>query len=449
MLSKTSIIIFRLLLFRSEIVSVNLVIEGFDFYTTLVNSVYNYNRYFNDAYREVVRSSNNYWLPTRKNDLCVPAFEEYIFSYVKKVYSDKFNGKALGHLVINLDEQFLRRHMDESLKAGISTILIADSNSIILSSNDRTVLGLPLTETSYNNIISGLDSYDGCKLQDKYIISCNSMERDWKVIFITNSDTVLYPIRQTGRNTLIFGMLIIILIITANIVITHFIAKPINQLVNHVGKFQTKENLENKLSSNSRILEISILTESFNLMIERIRQLISSVYEHEKKRRQDEFHILQSQINPHFLYNTLETINWMALEKQQYELSNIVTKLGTFLRLSLNKGKWIYKVRDELNHLNSYIEIQKIRSNGGIVFNSNIDEKCLDYNMIKLLIQPIVENSILHGFNKDNGKGRIDLDVKLENDELVFIIKDDGIGMSEEKIRKSWKMKVNRHGIKM
>ena len=103
-----------------------------------------------------------------------------------------------------------------------------------------------------------------------------------KVIFITNSDTVLYPIRQTGRNTLIFGMLIIILIITANIVITHFIAKPINQLVNHVGKFQTKENLENKLSSNSRILEISILTESFNLMIERIRQLISSVYEHEK-----------------------------------------------------------------------------------------------------------------------------------------------------------------------
>ncbi len=415
-----------------DIVSVNLVMEDFDFYTTLVNSVYDYNRYYSDAYREKVRSSNSCWLPTRENDLCMPTFEKYIVSYAKKMYSNKYNGQTLGHLVINLNEQFLYRHMEESLSSGISTILIVDENNIIVSSNDREVLGIPLRETVYEDRMKGYDFAVEDALLEDHIISYKKMEKGWSVVFITDSEAVLSPIYRTGRNTLFFGLLIILLIITANVIITQLIAKSIIRLANYVSKYNSRETFNKKVPVQSKIFEINILTHKFNLMIDQIKQLISSVYKHEKKRRQDEFHILQAQINPHFLYNTLETINWMALEKRQYELSNIVIMLGTFLRLGLNKGKWTYRVRDELNHLNSYIEIQKIRSNGGIVFNSTIDETCLDIIMIKLLIQPIVENSILHGFNKRDGHGTIDLDVRLEKEELVFVITDDGMGMSAE-----------------
>lgn len=139
----------------------------------------------------------------------------------------------------------------------------------------------------------------------------------------------------------------------------------------------------------------------------------------------------------------------MALSKKQKEISNMVVLLGSFLRLSLNKGKNVYMVRDELNHLKCYLDIQNIRCRGKILFSSEIDETTLDYRMIKLLLQPLVENSILHGFDFRGGAGQIWLKVYMENEYIYFSVTDDGCGMSDELIRSIYDMKSDvGHGLK-
>ena len=134
---------------------------------------------------------------------------------------------------------------------------------------------------------------------------------------------------------------------------------------------------------------------------------------------------------------------------KQKEISNMVVLLGSFLRLSLNKGKNIYMVRDELNHLKCYLDIQNIRCKGKILFSSDIDEAALDYRMIKLLLQPLVENSILHGFDFRGGAGQIWLKVYMEEEYIYFTITDDGCGMPEELVTRICDMQSDvGHGIK-
>ena len=139
----------------------------------------------------------------------------------------------------------------------------------------------------------------------------------------------------------------------------------------------------------------------------------------------------------------------MALSLKQKEISRMVVLLGTFLRLSLNKGKNVYFVGDELNHLKCYLEIQNIRCRGKITFSSDIDETILKCKMIKLLLQPIVENSILHGFDARGGSGRIWLRVYRENSYICFCLTDDGCGMSEEMVKNLSDIRSETgHGIK-
>jgi len=154
-----------------------------------------------------------------------------------------------------------------------------------------------------------------------------------------------------------------------------------------------------------------------------------------RKKRKAELAVLQAQINPHFLYNTLESINWMALSAKQKNISRMVLLLSNFMRLSLNKGKNVYTIRKEVEHLRTYIEIQQIRHKNKFQVIEDIDENILDYYTIKLILQPIIENCIVHGFKNTMQTGTIEIYGGFDGEDILFTIRDNGCGMDDNTLK--------------
>jgi two-component system sensor histidine kinase YesM len=147
-----------------------------------------------------------------------------------------------------------------------------------------------------------------------------------------------------------------------------------------------------------------------------------------------ELKLLQAQINPHFLYNTLDTIVWLAETKQNEQVSRMVTSLSDFFRTTLSKGKDYITVREEESHIRSYLEIQQFRYRDILEYNIKIDEDILEYEILKMTLQPLVENAIYHGIKNKRGLGHITVTGVKRDEHMVFEVKDDGLGMKPDRL---------------
>lgn len=182
--------------------------------------------------------------------------------------------------------------------------------------------------------------------------------------------------------------------------------------------------------------EIRHLGRSIGDMAKRIQELMEDIVrEHEAKRKR-EFDTLQSQINPHFLYNTLDIIVWMIENEQKEEAVRVVTALARFFRISLSKGKSIITVRDELEHVRNYLMIQQRRFKNKFIYRIEAGEEVMGLASLKLMLQPLVENAIYHGMEFMDGDGEVCIKVEREEGELRFQVTDNGLGMTQEQVGK-------------
>ena len=180
--------------------------------------------------------------------------------------------------------------------------------------------------------------------------------------------------------------------------------------------------------------EVEHLGKSIKNMLGRIKVLMSDLVAEHNAKRKSEFDTLQSQINPHFLYNTLDIIVWMIENENSDKAVSIVTALAKFFRISLSKGKNIITVKDEVEHVRNYLMIQNMRFKNRFEYSIDVDEEVLSYSSLKLMLQPLVENAIYHGMEFMDGDGEIDVKVFKEDDSLYFTITDNGLGMSEDMV---------------
>lgn len=165
-----------------------------------------------------------------------------------------------------------------------------------------------------------------------------------------------------------------------------------------------------------------------------VKHLIKDIYEKELIRKAAELNLLQEQINPHFLYNVLSSISSMAMRSGNAEIMDMVEHLALFYRISLNKGKNILSVREEVNLLENYLQLQKVRFGEAIQVDYDLDEELMDCRIIKLILQPLVENAIHHAMKDETAILHIGITLRREQDHMLFIITDDGVGMEAETV---------------
>lgn len=255
----------------------------------------------------------------------------------------------------------------------------------------------------------------------------------WKVVGVTPKTLVSLNSIKTRLFIGFIITLILFILALINSYISSRITNPIKELEKSVGILEEGD-LETPVYIGGSY-EIEHLGNSISSMARQIRVLMDDIVaEHEAKRKQ-EFDTLQSQINPHFLYNTLDIIVWMIENEQKAEAVKVVTALARFFRISLSKGKSIITVRDELEHVRNYLMIQHMRFKNKFTYTIEAKEDCLDLKCLKLMLQPLVENAIYHGMEFMDGDGEIDLKVWQDGEGLYFTVRDNGLGMTEEQVR--------------
>ena len=208
----------------------------------------------------------------------------------------------------------------------------------------------------------------------------------------------------------------------------------------------TKNDLQ-ALVTGDNVDEITELGLSFNIMIGKIRDLLDSKIKEQEMLKKAEMRALQAQINPHFLYNTLDTIIWMSESKKNEQVVEIVSALSTFFRISLSKGRDWITIAEEVEQTRSYLTIQKIRYRDVLDFQIDMDERIADNTILKLILQPLVENALYHGIKNKRQGGTIFVRANLKNEnEILLEVEDNGIGFTEDKLAQLEKELIDDSG---
>jgi two-component system sensor histidine kinase YesM len=278
-----------------------------------------------------------------------------------------------------------------------------------------------------NNVYKQIDE------KDYFLITDNFSMPNW----IINVYVPLEEIFESGNiiKVTIIMTIIIALIFTIILVllISDFITKPIKKLGN-IMKEVEKGDLTKRFDSKYED-EIGFLGKNFNSMIKRLNNDIIEIKRNSQIIRRSELEALQMNINPHFLYNNLNTINWMAQDIHAENIEVFSRALTNYFRLSLSKGSNIIPINEELEHLKNYLIIQKIRYEDSIEFIFEIDERIKQNLIVKLSLQPLVENSIFHGIEGKEGFGKIIIQGYCSGNSIIFEVIDNGMGMTEEKLK--------------
>lgn len=283
---------------------------------------------------------------------------------------------------------------------------------------------------------------DNMEMLDKNIYILTDLIQDDIQYYLYYQTKDIANVRnQLNHNLMTFIIVMIVAAVVITVLETAFsnyvvrtITRPVEELVKMTQLISTG-NFENRVEVESRD-EIAVLAQSVNDMAENLEVMVRQIKEDAKKMRYTELRLLQEQINPHFLYNTLETIVWLIQMNEPKQAVKMVMSLSDFFRLVLNKGKELITIREEEQHIRSYLEIQQVRYKDILEYEIAIDPKIYEYHIQKLTLQPLIENSLYHGIKYKRTKGLIRVTGEMAGPDIVLCVEDTGVGMDEETLGK-------------
>lgn len=358
--------------------------------------------------------------------------EQNVVTLVRPIRS-VYNFQHLGWLAISLDEEELSRnwrHPDFGQNTG--TVQLIGSQGLILSSPDKTRLGLPLEQFSPGLLPLVPDKSFGSAIYGKGEEKVTVLYRrepmtNWLLV-----GTVPYE-QYRAENRYILALTAaavgVAALLSAALVwfTVRRITRPLGVLTRHLSRIDPDRPLPR--FPVGREDEIGRLGQSYNLLGAHIERLKREVIRGEARKKEADLRALQAQMNPHFLYNTLSSIHWIALMSGEKRIADMVEGLSDFLRISLNRGKEYCPVRQELDHIRNYVRVQSIRFPEEFSVDYIVDPGLLDKMMLKLLLQPLVENALIHGIQKKGSPGTITLLLQPQRERMTVTVLDDGAGM--------------------
>ena len=278
---------------------------------------------------------------------------------------------------------------------------------------------------------------DGTYVEDTVIYSIQDVpDSNWRVVGVSYIDeTVNDSFWQMVRVTLVTSALILAAALLAGWIISRLLSHPLQRLERAMEQFeQDADGFAFQPVAGTR--EVQELSDSFGHMVGRIQRLMTTVREEEINLRKTELKALQAQINPHFLYNTLDSIAWMCERGKNADAVKMVHALARLFRISISRGHELIPIEKELQHAESYLLIQKFRYKNQFTYHFTVDENCLHCLCNKITLQPIIENAITHGLDLMVEPGHIEIVVCADGEDILFKVVDDGIGMPPEQVSK-------------
>jgi two-component system sensor histidine kinase YesM len=276
---------------------------------------------------------------------------------------------------------------------------------------------------------------DGAYADDTVIYSIDSVgDSGWRAVGVSYVDELVNRnVNDMIRLSFWLAVVVLAVAVLTSWLLSRLIGKPLRGLASAMESFESDaDHFTYRPVGGTR--EVQELSDSFEHMVLRIQELMTTVREEEVNLRKTELKALQAQINPHFLYNTLDSIAWMCEQGRNADAVKMVHALARLFRISISRGHELIPIAKELEHAESYLQIQMYRYKNQFTYTFDVDPDCLGYYCNKITLQPIIENSINHGLDLMVDEGRIDVRVRFDGDDIVFSVQDNGVGMSPEQL---------------
>ena len=346
-----------------------------------------------------------------------------------------------GVLLVEINTDGIRNLSDKTNLGEFGHIIIIDESGTLVfasSESDYFTESFPLAAATYlgggERKILGLDMY----------LHINTLTGTrWRLATIGNIDSIIVARRRLFAIVAAIGVASFFVTAGVAAFVSYRISYPISQLTAIMKRIEQGE-MDTPIDVHGQY-EIVELSVSFRQMVAQIRELMQRVVTQQREKRKTELRALQNQINPHFLYNTLDSIVWLAENNRTSDVVTTVVGLAKFFRISLSKGAIFIPVRSEIEQIKNYLTIQRTRYVNKFRYRLEISDAILDYRVMKLILQPVVENAIYHGMGDDNGM--ILITAERYGSSLVFRVRDSGYGVTERKIAELYEvMRGVRHG---
>ena len=364
----------------------------------------------------------------------------YVMTLIKNIF-DTSGEKQYGTFLISISENEVSKLM--APEGQLPKRVILDENMKVISSTIKEWLNKPFKSICNCDFPVDAKSYFMFKdvKGEKLIISFNTI-RNWKVVDIKSYDSITKQLDDVRNRLLIVNAIFILVFLGISALIAQNISKPLRRLT----KIMLKTDLESSSSEKDNIRrdEIGILEGSFNIMRNNIKILMQDNIDKERKKKDAELKSLQAQISPHFLFNTLNAVRWAAMNNNTKKAADMVFALSNLLRMTIVKGNELITVEEEIENLKNYANIFQMRHSTEFQLLCNIEDDIKLYKIPKLLLQPLVENAIIHGFEGVLSGGVIEITGYKREGFVIICVKDNGNGMdinslTEKKDEKEFK----------
>ncbi len=396
----------------------------------IVKNIENY-----DWYNRALEGNGNItWMATREVEDIDLRVKKQLLSATLLIKNNL--GQDIGVLCINLNSDIIKNLTAHINIGETGYILISDEKGNIINHKEKNLISTNLSNYSYiETILRNNDGYFDSKIDSRnYMITYfTSNYTKWKFATIIPSDEFTNKIYGKLLFTLLICIICISIAVFFSLIISNNLYKPIKVLKNEM-KRAAEGDFTAKIDKIGKD-EFSELNTSFNAMVENIDNTIKELYKARLLKKDAELKALQAQINPHFLYNTLDSMYWMARLNKTEELSTMISSFSKFLKINLSKGRDIISIKEVVEEIEYYTTIQKLRFGDKFNVEIEVEKDLYSYSIVKFLLQPLVENAIYHGIERKRGKGVIRVIGRKTSDEHIeFFIIDDGVGMSAERL---------------
>lgn len=408
-------------------------------YSTNVELLYsNRDQILSSSYKEQLLNANGKTRLFDKAENCMNTNNSVVTMGKRIIHI--VTGETMGYLFVNIAGEYLVQADQNS----ISQYLVFDNagNSIIEYESGHILEDEELCEELYDGIEIDEYHYEG----EKYLVARNTVpEYGWSVIGITNLNKFNINKQELMGITVFVGIIITILTGVVSLAATASITKPLLKLKKGAEEI-ANGNLEVYFNFRTED-EIGKLGDIFNTMTRKIKELLIRVDEEAKKKRVYELSLLQEQIKPHFLYNTLDIIVVLIEMKREWEAARVVKKLANYYKNSLSSSEEIISLETEVQIIEDYLELQNIRYGDMFTYKICVDEEIMSASIPKLTLQPLIENAIYHGLKYRGNKGNIQVEANLVDDKVLIKVMDNGIGIQEDKLKEIRKFteKAEKH----